>query len=124
MPISYNIDSEKNIVSIVVSGETTDSEWYELFHKIKNDEKRNEDMNVFMDFRNHKTIVSTEIIPRIIDYIKQKEKKVKYAFVISRAVSIGMSNMAHILIKDKNIEVKAFKEEEDALNWLKEEKET
>jgi len=124
MPISYNIDQDKNMISIIVSGETTNNEWYEIFNKIKKAEKRNEHMNVLFDFRNHKTVVATEVVQELTKRIEQKEKKVKYAFLTARLVSVGMTNMARAFLENKNIEAKAFKEQEEALTWLREGKAT
>lgn len=118
MALEYKINEEKNLISINVTGKTTETDWYGLFYKAKKNTKRKEEMNVLIDFRKHETVVSTEVVRKLCSFAEKKEKKVKWAFIISRNVSLGMANMASFLIEEKNIDIKAFENENDALEWV------
>lgn len=120
MTLDYSIDDENMIVSISVSGETADNDWYSLFDKLKNDNRRKEEMNVLFDFRKHKSVVSTDVVYKLTDLMEKKEERIKWALIISRKVSLGMAYMAAVLLEKKNIEIKTFGNEKDAMEWLNE----
>lgn len=121
MPLDYDIDSENMIVSIAVSGETADKDWFDLFNELKNDSKRKEEMNVLFDFRKHKTVVSTDVVYKLTALTEKKKERIKWALIISRQVSLGLAYMAAVLLKDKNIELQTFENEKEALEWLNDE---
>lgn len=118
MSITYSIDSKRNLISIDVSGTNSDQDWIDLFHELKNNPERKDSMNLLVDTRDQKSVISTNVLTGIVQQIKSKDKLVKYAILCSRAVSVGVANMANALMKNKRVEVRAFAERDEALTWL------
>ena len=75
-------------------------------------------MNVLFDFRKHESIVSTKTVQQLCRLIKKMNSEIQWAFIISRKVSLGMANMDRALLEVKNIEIKTFESEDDAIEWI------
>jgi hypothetical protein len=118
MGVAYRIDAAKNTVYITASGKTDASDWIRCFTELKDHEGRKEDMNVLLDFRKHETVLDTKTVLSLADMTATKATLVKWAFVVSRVVALGMANMVSVHLEKKNIHARVFKNEMEAEDWL------
>ena len=120
MAVSYSVDPEKKAVFVTAEGKTDTVDWQRCFVALRDHALRKEDMNVLLDFRRHESIVPTSTAISLVGEVKQKTRPVKWAFVVSRIVSLGMAHMAAVYLERKNITTKVFRDREEAETWIAE----
>ena len=120
MVITYLIDPGKDTVYITAVGVTKDQEWKETSERINQDPKYHDHINVILDMRQHESVVSTDFVWDYCFSIANKSQPVKWAIIISREVSLGMTNMLSELLSRKNFLVKPYTTIQEAEAWISE----
>ena len=120
MGITYKIDTARNTACITVSGTTEASDWMRCFAEFRDHEFRKDDMNVLLDVRKHESVADTKTVLSLMNMAPEHKKPIKWAFLVSRVVSVGIANMVAVHLKKKNVQVEVFENETEAENWLQE----
>jgi hypothetical protein len=120
MGITYKIDAARNTVYITVSGTTDASDWIRCFSEFRDDELRKDGLNVLLDVRKHENVIDTRTVLSLMGMAPEHDKPIKWAFLVSRVVSVGIANMVSVHLKKKNVQVEVFENETEAEAWLQE----
>ena len=118
MGVTHKIDTAKNTIRITVSGKTDAADWIRCFSELKNNEIERNDMNVLLDTRKHENVVDTRTVVALTNMADDRVTPIKFAFLVSRIVSVGMSNMAATHLEKRNIHTRVFEDEAEAEDWL------
>jgi hypothetical protein len=125
MPISTNIDSDKQLTTYTVVGKVS---FEEIMTTIKQfHEVGRQTINVFWDLRKARLArVSSKETEEMINYIKlhaEKRSGGKTALVASRNLANSLSRLAEMLneIKSISIQRKVFLSFKEAIQWIEEE---
>ncbi len=118
MGITYKIDTARNTFRITVSGKTDASDWISCFTEFRDDELRTDEENVLLDVRKHENVIDTGTLLSLMEMAPEHSKPIKWAFLVSRVVSVGVANMVSVHLKKKNVQVEVFEDETEAEDWL------
>ena len=120
MPITTEVDNDKQLTIHTVTGDMT---FEEFIATLKQFWEGSQAMNILWDVRKWTTSLSSEEIKTIINYIKPhsiKRPKAKTALVVSRDLDSVISRMINALgrIKELTYQIDTFRSYEDAMWWL------
>jgi hypothetical protein len=121
VPFSYEIDRGRDFVSIVASGKITTEEALATFDAIVGEPGFHPGMKILSDHRDLETVVPIAFIKAWISRIEEAGKLfrgTRAALVESGTVRYGMARMASILTEPTAIEMRVFRDVEEARNWL------
>jgi hypothetical protein len=122
MPIQVNADESRELVEIVFTGEVTGSEFAELMEKYFHEPSSALPLGLF-DLSDV-TIVDVaagsvrEAARRAEQYVDSRLEGGKLAIIAPRDLLFGMARMYEILRGDSPVEVRVFRERDEAESWL------
>lgn len=121
MPFTYTIDRESQLVSVVVSGHVTSEEALQAFDAIVSDPEFVPGMDVMSDHRQMETVLPVGFVSALINRVRGAGDLMagtRWAMVEARAASYGMAMMASALAASMPVEIRAFRDPEEARAWL------
>lgn len=118
MAITFVFEPEDNLLLLTATGTTTDRDWSGIHERIVADIPDRAQTNVILDMRAHESVVSTDFVWSFSTQLAPRQRQTRWAIVISRPVSLGMTNMLSRLLEDKNIDVRAFEDLGAARSWV------
>ena len=126
MSITIKLDSPSRMITVHASGPISKKEWMDLFLGIKNHPDRIEGMDAIFDLSEQEVNISDHYLwafaHRMMPHIT-KHFMVKWAFVSSREVTIEkIETFASFLVRNKNMKVKAFLDNQSAQSWIQTDK--
>jgi len=121
VPIHHDVDKEAGILRISVEGLTTEEDWTGMLAAIAADPDFRPSMGLLIDVRKHESIASSEVMWKISQRAGADATNARWAIVVSRVVSEGMSFMLSALVEKSGFQVKVFREIDKAEAWLKSE---
>ncbi len=123
MPISYRIDSERNLVLAEGSGVLTDDDLLVFRKRIINDPAFHSGMRELADFRAvEKHVHTTEGLNRFLEqekkYAEILGRDYRIAIVTGSDLHFGFSRMYIVGVADTLPEVQVFRDMDEAEAWL------
>lgn len=121
MPFTYKIDRASRIVSVTVSGRVTAEEALQAFDAMVSDPEFIPGMDVLSDHRQMETVLPVGFVSALINRVRTAGELMagtRWAMVEVRAASYGMAMMASALAASMPVEIRAFRDPEDARAWL------
>lgn len=129
MPAETKIDHNDQLIRTTWSGDATDDELFHVINSYLQEIKSKPDYNLYneiVDFRDvGKINISTmglEQISKVAVSSEQPEISTKLAFIVKSDLAYGMIRMYtsyRNLISKGNKQIKVFKNESDAHQWIK-----
>jgi len=104
-------------VLIEAVGETRPEEWLNALDELKH-LAGDKEMDAVLDFSKHETTLPIATIDTLVARIGTKPRRRKWAFVVTRPVSVGMVNLVRRSLNAANIEVATFDTAADAEGWI------
>jgi hypothetical protein len=120
VPIRNEIDKQAGLVRITIEGRTDEQEWLDSVSELGKDPDFRPSMNLLIDVRHHETVASSDMMWKIGRMVGPDASNSRWAIVVSRLVSVGMSNMLSALVQEAGIKVKAFEDMDEAEKWVRE----
>jgi hypothetical protein len=122
MPIRVNVDEKRELVEVVFAGELTRSEFAELMDHYFREPYSTSPIGLF-DLTDVTGVdVSAESVRdaarRAEQYVDSRLEGGKLALVAPRDLLFGMARMYEILRADSPVEVRVFRERDEAESWL------
>jgi len=123
MTISRSANPEKELTTLVVSGELSKQKWLEAHRSIY---EGHPTKNLLWDFRNADfRRITSEDVGFMADYVQEHghlRAGGKTAWVVSNALEFGMLRMAEAFgeIRKLPFEIKLFRSMDEAIQWLDE----
>jgi hypothetical protein len=122
MSIKVNVDESRELVEIVFAGEVTKSEFIELMDRYFREPSSAFPLGLF-DLSDVTGVdVAAESVRdaarRAGEYVDSRLDGGKLAIVAPRDLLFGMARMYEILRGDSPVEVRVFREREEAESWL------
>jgi len=121
MPFTYNIDPERNLVTIEATGRITAHEAFATFDEITAHPDYRPAMKVLSDHRELETVMSVEFVKAFLDRVNRLKDVLRHgqlAFVEHGLVRYGMARMASILSAPMGVQLRAFRSMSEAREWL------
>ena len=121
MPFTYEIDSVRDTVRIVARGKITTAEAMATFDRIVGDPEFRAGMKILSDHRGLETVVSPAFVKAWIGRIEENGELFsgsRAALVESGLVRYGMARMACLLAETTPLDMRVFRELDDAVAWL------
>jgi crotonobetainyl-CoA:carnitine CoA-transferase CaiB-like acyl-CoA transferase len=122
MPTTYRIDDKAEIVYFLAIGTTTEEDWGETRSQISADPLYRPGMSVLVDAREHESLLSTAFIKRTTEDLKARFEPAdvpRWAIVVTRRVAYGLGRMFALLAETGDIDVRVFRDIDDAEKWLR-----
>ena len=113
-------DLRESHVLIEAIGETRPEEWLATLAELQQ-RVGEEGSDAILDFSRHETPIPSATIDTLVSRIGSKPVRRKWAFVVTKPVSIGLVNLIRRSLNAANIEVATFASAADAAQWLTEE---
>jgi hypothetical protein len=123
MPITFEIDTEARIVRATARGDITLEEELACFESFLSDPRFESGFGILHDNRERRSVSSTDYVKGMADAVQKNRAALgpaKVAIVVSRMVSLGLSNMFAILTENALIRTRVFWDIEEAERWLAE----
>jgi len=121
MPFTYVIDAERRLVHITASGRITASEAFSCFDEVASSPEFVQGMRVLSDHRQLDTTVSVGFVRMFLTKINALSELLrgsKLALVEAGAARYGMARMASMLSDPSVMELRAFRDFDEAKEWL------
>ncbi len=121
MPISYQIDAEKNLLRTTAVGQLTLQEVVNHFRTLEQDAQRPERPDVFLDLSEVDSAPDTRQLSIVVGEMKRIGAKLRFgacAILASRDALFGMMRMFEALAEEFFRETRTFRDETEALVWL------
>jgi hypothetical protein len=121
VPFTYTIDGTRGFVSIVASGKITKADALATFDEIIADPDFRPGMQILSDHRELDTVVSSAFVKAWINRIAERGELFsgsRAALVESSIVRYGMARMASILAEATPLELRVFRDVDQARRWL------
>ena len=121
MPISYQIDAEKNLIRTKAVGQLTLQEVVNHFRTLEKDAQRPERPDVFLDLSEVDSAPDTRQLSIVVGEMKRIGAKLRFgacAILASRDALFGMMRMFEALTEEFFRETRTFRDEAEALVWL------
>lgn len=123
--IEYSIDKARGIIFTTVSGTVTSVDVMTHIDKILRDPDFSSDYHTVATVKD--TVIFPPVEPETIEILQpvvqgyaQKRKGTKWAIVITKATTHAMVKEGLEFIKPLAVDIRLFRYEKDALNWIKE----
>jgi hypothetical protein len=119
MPLSYNIDAERHIVTITGDYAEPD-EWHRVLATIARDPHYTGGCAFLRDLRSSAHPVSVASVIGILAVVREfwAVLGVTRAAILTRPRLDALANVAHALADDERLPVRAFDSPDDAIEWL------
>jgi len=121
VPISYQIDAEKNLIRTKAVGQLTLQEVVNHFRTLEKDAQRPERPDVFLDLSEVDSAPDTRQLSIVVGEMKRIGAKLRFgacAILASRDALFGMMRMFEALAEEFFRETRTFRDETEALVWL------
>ena len=121
MPISYQIDPEKNLIRTKAVGQLTLQEVVNHFRTLEQDAQRPERPDVFLDLSEVDSAPDTRQLSIVVGEMKRIGAKLRFgacAILASRDALFGMMRMFEALAEEFFRETRTFREPTEAVAWL------
>jgi len=128
MPASHTIDTERNLITTVWSGEANDAEMCDSLTKYQQDIRSDPEYcsyNEIVDFSKASGFkITTEGLRKLVQIASagdNQEFRTKMAIIVSAPVAYGLARMYEVyrsLIPKVSKEIRIFRQYESALDWL------
>jgi hypothetical protein len=121
MPFTYQIDAERNLVSIEAKGSITPDEAFATFDEVIAHPDYRPEMKVLSDHRELESVMSVEFVKAFLGRLspmREVLRQARWAFVERGLVRYGMARMASILSGPLGIQLRAFRSMSEAREWL------
>ena len=122
MSVTSHIDALAGLVTLTFTGETSFEEWCATVEAVLAHPDFRTNMCFMSDRRAATDIMSKPYFERIVDFLVQHAPKLGgcgWAIVAWTPADFGMSRMAAIFAERSPVEVRAFRQYDDALAWLR-----
>jgi hypothetical protein len=121
MPFTYQIDAERNLVTLEATGSITPNEAFATFDEVIAHPDYRPDMKVLSDHRELESVMSVEFVKTFLGRVSQMRealRQARWAFVERGLVRYGMARMASILCDPLGLQLRAFRSMSEAREWL------
>jgi hypothetical protein len=121
MPITYHIDSDAGMLTVVCVGETTQPERLEAMRAWLNDPAFRPGLQTLCDFTAATSIPTLPELNEIAGFIRSHAAAIgrkKMAIVTSRPLTYGVARQFGALAPGGLLTVQVFKDRDEALAWL------
>lgn len=121
MPITYEFDSDRELVSMVARGKVTPQEALDAFDRVIADPGFHPGMHVLSDHRALETVFDVGFVAAFVARVVRNVKLFKgsrCAFVESGGARYGMARMASMLLEPTRIDLRAFRDYDAARHWV------
>jgi len=121
VPISYQIDAEKNLIRTTAVGQLTLEEVVDHFRTLAEDAQRPEGPDVFLDLSEVTSAPDARQLSIVVGEMKRIGAKLRFgacAILASRDALFGMMRMFEALAEEFFRETRTFRDETEALVWL------
>jgi hypothetical protein len=109
----------EDLVEVRAVGTTTPEQWLDAQEAIT-EMLGEREVDAILDFTRHENVIPVEAVEKLSARIRVQRTKTRWAFVVSRPVSVGMVNMIWRPLASAKIEARTFETEEAARTWLAE----
>jgi hypothetical protein len=119
VPIHYDVDGDNELVRVFVEGTTDAKDWTDAIA----DMVANPDFTpkrLLVDVRRHESVAPSEIMWKIGELPGPGARNARWALVVSHPASEGMALMLATLVAEAGVEVRTFRDPDEAEAWLKE----
>lgn len=123
MPITYRVDSTRNILFVTRTGSIAAHHEKEAFRLRQADELIVPGMGVVVDCRGVEPADSVEVVRYLTDYAVALASTLQcgaVAIVVAREVEYGMARMYQELTELEHPNTQVFRDYEEALAWVRE----
>ena len=110
-------DVLKTHVLVEAVGETRSHEWLRTLEELKQIAGER-GLDAVLDFSRHGTPLPVATIDALVSRIGAKPRKRRWAFVVTRPVSVGLVNLVRRSLNAANIEVATFESAAEAESWV------
>ncbi len=121
MPITYEFDSGRGLVVITAQGKVAPREALETFDRVIANPGFRTGMHVLSDHRGLETVLDAGFVGEFVGRIARNAKLLKgsrCAFVESGGARYGMARMASILSEPTPIDLRVFRDPDEARRWI------
>ncbi len=123
MPIDYSIDHDHRLVSVRAWGVLTDAELTAHAERFTSDPQATLGYDQLADFREVEDFdaVSAEAVragARSLNAFEQDAHGVRLAILATEAAAFGLSRLYELERGDSPVEIRVFRDEEEARSWL------
>ena len=121
MPISYQIDAEKNLIRTKAVGQLTLQEVVNHFRTLAEDAQRPEGPDVFLDLSEVTSVPGIQQLSIVVGEMKKIGVKLRFgacAILVSRDALFGMMRMFEAHAEEFFRETRTFRDATEALAWL------
>ncbi len=119
--ITYNIDTEKNIIFTRIKGEINLINLLIHMTNVEHDKKFKKDLNTLVDLTEAFIRIKFDDLSQLEFHFKEKEKirgNCKWAVFVNQQTVFNFISMFLPQINLSRIKIKIFKNKQEALGWL------
>jgi hypothetical protein len=119
--ITYNIDTEKDIIFTRIKGEINVTNLLIHMTKVEHDKEFKKGLNTLADLREAFISIKFDELSQLNVYFKEKEKirdSCKWAVLVNQQMVFNFISMVLPQITLSKIKIKLFKSKQEALEWL------
>jgi hypothetical protein len=119
--ITYNIDTEKNIIFTRIKGEINLINLLIHMTNVEHDKEFRKDLNTLVDLREAFISIKFDELSQLKFHFKEKEKirgNCKWAVLVNQQTVFNFISMALPQINLSTIKIKLFKSKQEAFEWL------
>jgi len=119
--ITYNIDTEKDIIFTRIKGEINVTNLLIHMTKVEHDKEFKKGLNTLADLREAFISIKFDELSQLNVYFKEKEKirdSCKWAVLVNQQMVFNFISMVLSQITLSKIKIKLFKSKQEALEWL------
>ena len=123
MPIKYRIDKGNRIIFAEVEGDFTLEDIIKTINSVVSDRDFRSGFNVLSDHRKIGEPATTQQMQGMAAHLESLSYAyggTKWAMLVSKEASYGMMRMLSALVENVPIELRVFRDMEEALTWLRE----
>ncbi len=120
--VKYNFDKEQNILFVTNSGRREFESMKDYFSNLNNYVNESEQLFVLEDAREINVKFSSEHLERlskVLSKVAQSYKEVYHAVILEERKNVAYAMMINDGITGSNYHLKAFTDEQIALDWVK-----
>lgn len=119
MPISHRIDSTKKVVYTTFEGEITEQQFVRHAKEVSSDPKLD---GSFVELIHAETSsmsgVTSSGVREAADVLRASTGIRKIGILASRDIEFGLARMIQLLVAESLVEIRAFREQAEAMSWL------
>ena len=119
--ITYNIDTEKNIIFTRIKGEINVTNLLIHMTNVEHDKRFKKGLNTLADLREAFISIKFDELSQLNIYFKEKEKirdSCKWAVLVNQQMVFNFISMVLPQITLSKIKINLFKSKQEALEWL------